>query len=113
MIVGVDPDPALKRRARLAGRARTGRRCTRYSAGGAYVNMMMHDEGEDRVRASYGDNYDRLLAAKRRYDPDNLLPGQPEHLTLIAAAPPSSSSSAAPRGQLEASFSSGVAWLPA
>ena len=42
-----------------------------YSAGGAYVNMMM-DEGEDRVRASYGDNYDRLAAVKRTYDPDNL-----------------------------------------
>ncbi|MEO7009647.1 MAG: FAD-binding oxidoreductase [Caldimonas sp.] len=42
-----------------------------YSAGGAYVNMMM-DEGEDRIRASYRDNYPRLAAAKRRYDPDNL-----------------------------------------
>jgi FAD/FMN-containing dehydrogenase len=42
-----------------------------YSAGGAYVNMMMRDEGSDRVRASYGGNYERLLAAKRRYDPDN------------------------------------------
>ncbi len=42
-----------------------------YSAGGAYVNMMM-DEGEDRVRASYRDNYDRLAAVKRAYDPDNL-----------------------------------------
>jgi FAD/FMN-containing dehydrogenase len=42
-----------------------------HSAGGAYVNMMM-DEGDERVRASYRDNYPRLVAAKRRYDPDNL-----------------------------------------
>jgi FAD/FMN-containing dehydrogenase len=42
-----------------------------YSAGGAYVNMMM-DEGEERVRASYRDNYDRLSQIKRTYDPDNL-----------------------------------------
>jgi FAD/FMN-containing dehydrogenase len=41
-----------------------------YSAGGAYVNMMM-DEGQDRVRASYSDNYDRLALIKQRYDPDN------------------------------------------
>jgi hypothetical protein len=41
-----------------------------FSAGGAYVNMMM-DEGEDRVRASYGDNYDRLAQIKGVYDPDN------------------------------------------
>jgi FAD/FMN-containing dehydrogenase len=42
-----------------------------YSAGGAYVNMMM-DEGEERVRASYRDNYGRLAQIKRRYDPENL-----------------------------------------
>ena len=42
-----------------------------HSAGGAYVNMMM-DEGQERVRASYRDNYDRLAAAKATYDPDNL-----------------------------------------
>ena len=42
-----------------------------YSAGGAYVNMMM-DEGQERVRASYGDNYDRLAQIKATYDPDNL-----------------------------------------
>ena len=42
-----------------------------YSAGGAYVNMMM-DEGQERVRASYRDNYDRLARIKREYDPDNL-----------------------------------------
>jgi FAD/FMN-containing dehydrogenase len=35
------------------------------------VNMMM-DEGQERVRASYGDNYDRLTQIKAKYDPDNL-----------------------------------------
>ena len=42
-----------------------------YSAGGAYVNMMM-DEGQERVRASYRDNYDRLAQVKATYDPDNV-----------------------------------------
>jgi FAD binding domain/Berberine and berberine like len=42
-----------------------------HSAGGAYVNMMM-DEGQDRVRASYGVNYDRLAQIKATYDPNNL-----------------------------------------
>ncbi len=40
------------------------------SAGGAYVNFMM-EEGEDRVKASYRDNYERLAAIKRKYDPTN------------------------------------------
>jgi FAD/FMN-containing dehydrogenase len=42
-----------------------------YSAGGAYVNMMM-DEGQERVRASYGPNYERLTQIKATYDPGNL-----------------------------------------
>ncbi|MFN8449386.1 MAG: BBE domain-containing protein [Anaerolineae bacterium] len=39
--------------------------------GGAYVNMMM-DEGEERVKAAYRDNYVRLAAIKAKYDPTNL-----------------------------------------
>jgi FAD/FMN-containing dehydrogenase len=42
-----------------------------YSAGGAYVNFMM-EEGEDRVKATYGDNYPRLVSIKNKYDPENL-----------------------------------------
>ncbi len=38
---------------------------------GAYVNFLM-DEGDARVRGSYGNNYDRLAALKQRYDPSNL-----------------------------------------
>ena len=33
---------------------------------------MMDDEGEARVRASYGDNYQRLVAMKGKFDPANL-----------------------------------------
>jgi hypothetical protein len=32
----------------------------------------MMDEGEDRIKASYGGNYARLAAIKAKYDPDNL-----------------------------------------
>ena len=42
-----------------------------YSAGGAYVNMMM-DEGEDRIQAAYRDNYSRLAKIKAKVDPGNL-----------------------------------------
>ncbi len=42
-----------------------------YSAGGAYINFMM-EEGEDRIKATYGDNYKKLIKVKTRYDPKNL-----------------------------------------
>jgi FAD/FMN-containing dehydrogenase len=71
VIVGVDPDPANNER--MSAWTRDYHDALHpHSAGGAYVNMMMHDEGPDRVRASYRDNYDRLVEVKRRYDPANL-----------------------------------------
>lgn len=70
VFAGVDPDPANVDKIR---------RWTidyhealhPYSAGGAYVNMMM-DEGQERVRASYRDNYARLARIKAQYGPENL-----------------------------------------
>lgn len=44
----------------------------RFNPGGGYVNFMMDDEGDARLRASYGDNYIRLVAAKAKFDPSNL-----------------------------------------
>jgi FAD/FMN-containing dehydrogenase len=41
-----------------------------YSAGGGYSNFMM-EEDENRVKSAYGDNYDRLVRIKTKYDPDN------------------------------------------
>lgn len=43
-----------------------------YSSGAGYANFHTQDEGEDRVRASYGSNFERLAALKEKYDPDNL-----------------------------------------
>ncbi|HKP98840.1 MAG TPA: FAD-binding oxidoreductase, partial [Actinomycetes bacterium] len=43
-----------------------------WSTGATYINFQTADEGDDRVRATYGANYDRLVEVKRRYDPDNL-----------------------------------------
>ncbi|MFO7546995.1 MAG: FAD-binding oxidoreductase [Trueperaceae bacterium] len=70
VIVGVDPDPA---NASLieAWTKRYHDALHPHSAGGAYVNMMM-DEGQERVRASYRDNYPRLTRIKATYDPQNL-----------------------------------------
>ena len=39
---------------------------------GAYPNFMMDDEGEARIKATYGDNYQRLGKLKKKYDPGNL-----------------------------------------
>ena len=36
-----------------------------FNPGAAYVNFMMDDEGEARVKATYGDNYKRLARLRR------------------------------------------------
>ena len=41
------------------------------SVDGGYVNFMMDDEGEERLRATYGANYDRLAVVKNQDDPAN------------------------------------------
>ncbi|MCG6954085.1 MAG: FAD-binding oxidoreductase [Betaproteobacteria bacterium] len=69
VIVGVDPQPA--------NAPMVTKWCKDYfdavhafSSGGAYVNFMM-DEGQERVKASFRANYDRLARIKKKYDPDN------------------------------------------
>jgi hypothetical protein len=70
VIVGVDPDPANAAQLRdwAVGYSEA---IKPYSMSGTYLNMIM-DEGQERVQASYGENYPRLAKLKATYDPENL-----------------------------------------
>ena len=43
-----------------------------FSTGGAYINFMTEGDGDDRLQALYGKNFERLAAAKAKWDPTNL-----------------------------------------
>jgi len=70
VIVGVDPDPANASAIRQ-WTVDYWQATHPYSAGGGYINFLMN-EGQDRVRASYRDNYQRLTEVKTAYDPENV-----------------------------------------
>jgi FAD/FMN-containing dehydrogenase len=69
VIVAVDPDP-VNNASMIAWAKDYSSALQPYSAGGAYVNMIM-DEGEERVKAAYRDNYARLAQIKAAVDPTN------------------------------------------
>jgi FAD/FMN-containing dehydrogenase len=71
VMAGIDADPANNENNIAWARSYWDALHPFSTGGGAYVNFMM-EEGEDRVRASYRGNYDRLVEVKRRYDPGNL-----------------------------------------
>jgi FAD/FMN-containing dehydrogenase len=43
-----------------------------FSTGATYINFQAVDEDDERVRAAYGTNFDRLVEVKTAYDPENL-----------------------------------------
>ena len=70
VIIGVDPDPAKKDQVTKWARDYW-TALHPHCAPGAYVNFMM-EEGEDRIKATYGTNHARLVSVKKKYDPANL-----------------------------------------
>ena len=71
VIVGIDPDPANA--GTITSWARDYWQALRpFAAEGAYVNMLMDEEDDQRVRTAYRDNHETLQAVKQRYDPQNL-----------------------------------------
>ena len=70
VIVGIDPDPENADKITKWSKDYW-EAMHPYSAGGAYSNFMM-DEGQERIKASYKHNYDRLVKIKTQYDPENL-----------------------------------------
>lgn len=43
-----------------------------FSTGGTYVNFLTEEEGDDRIHAAYGKNYERLVEVKTNWDPENM-----------------------------------------
>ena len=85
VIAGIDPDPASAPRLKEWA-TKYWEALHPYTAGGAYINFMM-EEGDERVRATYRGNYDRLVEVKNKYDPDNLFKrNQNIKPTVIGAA---------------------------
>jgi FAD/FMN-containing dehydrogenase len=70
VIFGVDPDPANKEKISSWSK-QYWEAVHPYTTKAAYLNFI-GDEGEDRVKAFYGDNYARLVTIKSKYDPNNL-----------------------------------------
>lgn len=71
VIVAADMDPASDERLRRWARDYW-MALHPHSAGGAYVNFMWGDEGQERVRGTYRDHLERLAAVKAQVDPDNV-----------------------------------------
>jgi hypothetical protein len=69
VIVGVDPDPANANKI-TEWTKDYWEALHPYSSGGAYLNFIMN-EGQERIKASYRQNYDRLTKIKKKYDPNN------------------------------------------
>jgi hypothetical protein len=70
VIAGIDSDLKKAEALRAWGRAYW-KAIHPFNLEGAYVNFMMDDEAEGRVRATYGDSYERLASVKAKYDPKN------------------------------------------
>ena len=44
----------------------------RFSTGGTYINFLTEEEGDERIHAAYGNNYEQLVETKSKWDPANL-----------------------------------------
>jgi FAD/FMN-containing dehydrogenase len=69
-IAGVWPDPA-DNEANITWVRDYHAALAPYSLEGGYVNFQSGDD-QSKIRATYRDNYDRLVEVKKKYDPDNL-----------------------------------------
>jgi FAD/FMN-containing dehydrogenase len=71
VIAAIDPDPKQADALKSWGRGYW-KAVHPFNLEGAYVNFMMDDEADGRVQATYGPNYSKLAAVKKKYDPKNL-----------------------------------------
>jgi FAD/FMN-containing dehydrogenase len=70
VIAGISPEPSDAEALKSWGRAYWDA-VHPYNMEGGYVNFMMGDEAPEKLRASFGANYERLAKVKAKYDPKN------------------------------------------
>ncbi len=70
VIIGVDPDPSNNTRIKQWA-SEYWEALHPHSAGGAYSNFMMAEDGQERIKDTYRENYNRLARVKAKYDPKN------------------------------------------
>ena len=73
VIAAIDPDPANADALKQWGRQYWAA-LHPHNMDSGYINFLMDadDEEGDRIRLSYGANYEQLVACKRKYDPNNV-----------------------------------------
>jgi hypothetical protein len=64
-----DPSQA---EANISWTRQLGQELEAFGSGGEYINELGTTDPEERIRASFGQNYDRLVSLKQKYDPENL-----------------------------------------
>lgn len=71
VVVGVDPDPANNDKI-ISWCKSFWSEMHPFSSGGSYLNFEMKEVSGERIKMSYGANYERLRAIKKKYDPENI-----------------------------------------
>ena len=69
-MLGMWPDPS-QNEANIAWVRNASAAMDAWAMAGAYLNHLM-DEGEQKVKDSFGRHFDRMVALKNQYDPTNL-----------------------------------------
>jgi hypothetical protein len=65
-------DDPSKAEANISWTRQLGQELEAFGSGGEYINEMGPSDSEERLRASFGANYERLVTIKNKYDPQNL-----------------------------------------
>ncbi|MBN9350705.1 MAG: FAD-binding oxidoreductase [Chitinophagaceae bacterium] len=71
VFIGVDPDPSNNEKITSWCKS-FWNELHPYSSGGSYLNFEMKDESDEKIRNSFGKNYERLRKVKTKYDPENV-----------------------------------------
>lgn len=71
VVIGIDPSPSNNEKI-ISWCRNFWNEMHPHSSGGSYLNFEMKEESDERIRTSFGTNYEKLRSIKKKYDPDNI-----------------------------------------